>query len=153
MAYYDQLGQFDNTGLSDVSDFVTVNAPLRWRGWLATVIALFVHIALAIIICTFFWMRCKYTCIGQTWKTLSQTVTAVTMPILEMAAKKDDSDIKEELKKVSRKSTRVGIGYITEMGNHSAMESTYEPSGGKELRHDVTETTRPMDQPTENPQV
>jgi hypothetical protein len=57
MAYYDQPGQFDNTDLSDVSDFVIVNAPLRWPGWLATVIALFVHITLAIIICTFLWVR------------------------------------------------------------------------------------------------
>lgn len=32
MAYYDQLGQFDNTGLSDISDFVTVKSPLHWRG-------------------------------------------------------------------------------------------------------------------------
>jgi hypothetical protein len=39
------------------------------------------------------------------------------MPILRMAAKMDDSEIKEELKKVDRKSTRVGIGYITEMEN------------------------------------
>jgi hypothetical protein len=90
---------------------------------------------------------------GQTWKALSQTVTTVTMPILEMAAEKGDSDIKEELKKVSWKSTRVGIGYIMEMENPGVVESTHESSGGKELRHDVTETTHPMDQPTENPRV
>jgi hypothetical protein len=105
MAYYDQLGQFDNTGMSDVSDFVAVNAPLHWRGWLATVIALFVHVTLATIICTFFWVRCKHTCIGQTWKTLSQTVTISTVPLLEMAATMDDSEIKKELKKAGRKST------------------------------------------------
>lgn len=75
------------------------------------------------------------------------------MPILEMAAKMDDSEIKEELKKVGRKSTRVGIGYITEMGNPGVVESTYEPSGGKELRHDATEAPRLVDQSTENPRA
>ena len=98
-------------------------------------------------------MRCKHTCIGQTWKTLSQTVTVATVPLLEMVATMDDSEIKKELKKAGRKSTRVRIDYISETGNPGVVESTYEPPGGKELRHDVAEATRLMDQPTEHPRA
>ena len=110
MAYYDQIGQFDNIDAVEVSAFRTTNVPTRWRGWLAVTIHLVLHLVLSWVVLYWFVQGTKYTLLGESWQGLAQAVTAETMPYLEKATEMNDDEVKEQMTRDGLKKRRVKLG-------------------------------------------
>ena len=112
MAYYDQLGQFDNEAPISQASFVTANTPQRYRGFVAVATVLLVHLILIGIIVTTFLNGTRYSMLGNSWQSLSQAVTAETEGFLAVASMRTDDEVKMKMKDDGVKSLRVGIGQI-----------------------------------------
>lgn len=112
MAYYDQLGQFDNVAAVALSSFRTTNVPTRWWGWLAVTIYLVIHLVISWIVLIWFVKETRYTLLGETWQGLSQAVTTETMPYLMQATALKDDELKETIKRdwLSKERVRLGPG-------------------------------------------
>ena len=112
MAYYDQLGQFDNKAPISQTQFVTANAPQRYRGFVAVATVLLVHLILLGIIVTMFVNGTRYTMLGNSWQSVSQAVTSETEAYLAIASMKVDDEVKSKMEDDGVKSLRIGIDQI-----------------------------------------
>ena len=112
MAYYDQLGQFDNRAPISQTQFVTANTPQRYRGFVAVTTVLLVHLILLGIIVTMFLNGTRYSMLGNSWQSVSQAVTSETEGYLAIASMKVDDEVKSKMKEDSVQSLRIGIDQI-----------------------------------------
>ena len=112
IAYYDQLGQFDKKAPISQSQFVTVNAPQRYRGFVAVATVLLVHLILLGIIVTMFLNGTRYTMLGNSWQSVSQAVTPETEAYLAIASMKVDDEVESKMKDDGVESLRIGIDQI-----------------------------------------
>ena len=112
MAYYDQLGQFDNRALISQTQFVTANTPQRYRGFVAVATVLLVHLMLLGIIVTMFLNGTHYSMLGNSWQSVSQAVTSETEAYLAIASMKVDDEVKSKMKDDGVQSLRIGIDQI-----------------------------------------
>jgi hypothetical protein len=112
MAYYDQLAQFDNSAPVQQTFFITANVPQHYRGFLAVMIVLAMHVLLVAYVVTWFARTLRYSMLGNSWQGLSQLMTSETMPYLEMTSMRTDEEVKMEMEANGRKSTQVGLASI-----------------------------------------
>ena len=112
MAYYDQLGQFNNRALISQTQFVTANTPQRYRGFVAVATVLLVHLILLGIIVTMFLNGTRYSMLGNAWQSVSQAVTSETEAYLAIASMKVDDEVKSKMKEDGVQSLRIGIDQI-----------------------------------------
>ena len=112
MAYYDQLGQFDNRAPTSQTQFVIANTPQRYRGFVAVATVLVVHLILLGIIVTMFLNGTRYSMLGNSWQSVSQVVTPETEAYLAIASMKVDDEVKSKMKDDGVKSLRIGIDQI-----------------------------------------
>ena len=112
VAYYDQLGQFDNKAPISQTQVVTANAPQRYRGFVAVATVLLVHLILLGIIVTMFLNGTRYTMLGNSWQSVSQAVTSETEAYLAIASMKVDDEVKSKMEDDGVKSLRIGIDQI-----------------------------------------
>lgn len=112
MAYYDQLGQFDNKAPISQTQFVTANTPQRYGGFVAVATVLLVHLIILGIIVTMFLHGTRYTMLGNSWQSVSQVVTPETEAYLAIASMKIDDEVKSKMKDDGVKSLRIGIDQI-----------------------------------------
>jgi hypothetical protein len=127
LAYYDQLGQFDNVGIVDRAQFVAVNVPLRWQGFLAVAVVLICHFVLTSVVITWFFHTCKYSSLGDTWKAVAQARSAMTEDIFQIAPNKTKKEVKGWLKDEKRNNTRVGLGWIEDEGRPGIVKANVTP--------------------------
>lgn len=112
MAYYDQHGQFDQKAQISQTSFVTANIPLRYGGFLAVAIVLFVHLITLGIIVSMFINGTRFSMLGNSWQSLSQAVTPETEKYLAVASTKVDDDVKKMMKDDGVKSLKVCVDQI-----------------------------------------
>ena len=110
MAYYDQLGQFNNIASVSQSFFIVTNLPTRWWGWLTVNIYLLLHLVVSWIILCWFATATNYTMLGESWQGLAQAVTHETLPILVESATLKDDVVKKDLMDKSTLRRRVRLG-------------------------------------------
>ena len=112
MAYYDQLGQFDNRAPISQTQFVTADTPKGYRGFVAVATVLLVHLILMDIIVTMFMNGTRYSMLGNSWQSVSHTVTSETEAYLAIASMKVEDEIKSKMKDDGVQSLRIGIDQI-----------------------------------------
>jgi hypothetical protein len=64
MAYYDQLAQFDNSAPVQHTFFITANVLQHYRGFLAVMIVLAMHVLLVAYVVTWFARTLRYSMLG-----------------------------------------------------------------------------------------
>ena len=112
MAYYDQLGTFNNRAPISQAQFVTANTPKRYSGFVAVATVLLVHLILLGIIITMFLNGTRYSLLGNAWQSVSQAVTSETEAYLAIASMKVDDEVKSKMKDDGVQSLRIGIDQI-----------------------------------------
>ena len=112
MAYYDQLGQFDNKAPISQTSFVTANTPLRSRGFIAVATVLFVHLIILAIIVSMFITGTRFSMLGNSWQILSQGVTSETERYLAVASTKTDDEVKKIMNDDGVENVRVHVDRI-----------------------------------------
>jgi hypothetical protein len=112
MAYYDQLAQFDRSGPTTLTYFITSNVPKHFRGFLAVMVLLAIHILLAACIVTWFAKKSRYSMLSNSWQGVSQIVTPDSGPFVDMASMLSDGEVEEIMKNTGFKSKRAGLAPI-----------------------------------------
>lgn len=112
ITYYDQLGLFDKEAMVSQASFVTSNTPRHFRGFLAVVLMLAVHLILVVIIVLMFLRGTRYSMLGNDWQGLAQGVTPETEAYLAVASRKSDNEIEQKISGEGLKNLRVGIGEV-----------------------------------------
>ena len=109
MAYYDQLAQFDAKGTVQRTSFVTVNAPVSWRGLLTVAIVVVLQVILITFLVVRFLAHCRYSMLGEIWPMIAQTTSPVTAELVGIAGSMTDEEVKGWLRRRSLANARVGL--------------------------------------------
>jgi hypothetical protein len=112
MAYYDQIGQFDNSNAVQQTFFIAANVPQRFYGFLAVAILLAVHLTVVILIVVMFASETRFSMLGNSWMGLSQAVAADTKEYVSVASTMTDDQLKDYMKTNGRHKSRVGLAPI-----------------------------------------
>ncbi|KAK5659442.1 hypothetical protein OQA88_643 [Cercophora sp. LCS_1] len=109
MAYYDQLGQFDNTTESTHVFFETASAPVRRGGFFAVAGAVAAHLALAAAVLGLFLAGTSFSRIGATWAAIGQLSAGDTGRYLAIARGWRDGRVEKAMADDGVRNLRAGL--------------------------------------------
>jgi len=109
MAYYDQIGQFDNVSLIEQTFFAVTNVPVSARGFILVTVIAVIHLSLVIMVLILFLRGTHLSQVGAAWSAIAQVVQGDGKPYIEQAALSGDAKIEEIMVKDGLRSSRAGI--------------------------------------------
>jgi hypothetical protein len=115
MAYYDQFPQFSKSVNTTQVFFTTVLYPKSYRGFIAYVGVIAVHLCVVAFITTTFTSLSQYTLLGNDWMTFTQIFSVAGKDPFERTLAKD-SEIVKSLRATGVDEIKVGIDWSDQSG-------------------------------------
>jgi hypothetical protein len=110
MAYYDQFAQFSKSVNTTQVFFTTVLYPQMYRGFIAYVGVIAIHLCVVAFITTTFTSLSQYTLLGNDWTAFTQIFCVAGKDPFERTLAKD-SEIVGSLRAIGQDKIKVGIGW------------------------------------------
>jgi hypothetical protein len=109
MAYYEQLGEFDNNNTVETGYYVAANSLQRYWGFLALSLVLSIHFTLVVIVVTIFTRMCHSSILGNSWHAMAQVTSGEAKEYLDVASAMTDCEVENEIKTNGKEKILVGI--------------------------------------------
>ena len=112
MAYYDQIGQFDNASMALQTFFVVANVPVSVTGFVVVAVTVLAHLVLTSVVVCFFLRKTRFSRIGDTWSALGQAVFGDGKRYVAEAGLRSDTQIEAMMQKDGVRNARAGLRLV-----------------------------------------
>jgi len=109
MAYYDQMGLFDNSTMAEEAFFVVASVPVRRAGFVTVVVAVVVHLVLAGVVVWVFLEQTAVSRLGAAWSALAQASTGDAETHIRRSGLWGDEKVEEVMDAEGVKPLRAGL--------------------------------------------
>lgn len=119
MGYYEAISEFDESFQATQAFFMTVLFPRSYRGLIAFLAVLVIHLLLVATSITAFVMQSQHSFVGNYWQAIAQLRSPETEALLVDSMLKD-KEVAQQLERSGEKDVRVGLG--SNMQHEAAQE-------------------------------